>query len=396
VERALSARDWFLVQGPPGTGKTSIILRELVRTMVGAGERILVLAYTNRAVNEICDVLAATLPDGSFLRHGTSSGIGAHHVHHSITHIGMALTPSQLAERIRATRCIVSTIHAVHSQPEILEFGRFSTAVVDEASQVLDAHICGILAEVDRHILIGDHAQLPPVIAQPADGLSIHSPLLAQLGLSHLGTSVFERLANCCEVNGWQGALATLEHQGRMHADVMAFPSAAFYGGRLRTVLPWQTEALELPWHNLLPHRACVIEVQSVPEEARVVAVLVEEIIEAMEAAGDDYSVGVISPFRVHNRRIMDLLPESIRSRVLVDTVERFQGSQRDVIIYSTAVANRQELESIRSERHGADRKLNVASTRARHQFVMVGNAEVLKSSASYALALEMLPKLPV
>jgi len=80
-----------------------------------------------------------------------------------------------------------------------------------------------------------------------------------------------------------------------------------------------------------------------------------------------------------------------LRAEIMVDTVERFQGSQRDVIIYATSVSTQQEFDSIRSDSSGVDRKLNVAATRARHQFVMIGNRSVLSTSTSYAAAISMM-----
>jgi superfamily I DNA and/or RNA helicase len=85
-----------------------------------------------------------------------------------------------------------------------------------------------------------------------------------------------------------------------------------------------------------------------------------------------------------------------VSSTITVDTVERFQGSQRDVIIYGTAVATSTDLRTITSETRVdgrvVDRKLNVACTRARQQFIMLGHPEILSQSESYAEALRQLP----
>ena len=105
-----------------------------------------------------------------------------------------------------------------------------------------------------------------------------------------------------------------------------------------------------------------------------------------------------MTPFRAQNYAVMTSLPEDIRAMVTVDTVERFQGSQRDVVIYGTAVASTTDLRSITSEAivHGrvVDRKFNVASTRAREQFILIGHPDVLRESTAYASALDLLPRL--
>ena len=412
VQQALSATDWFLVQGPPGTGKTSKVLRSIISELVSAkagsstvsskphemshgnvaeSERVLVLAYTNRAVNEICTVLHDVLPQGSFYRHGTSSGIDVSLRSVSLPHMADGMQPEAISKMIANARCIVSTIHAVHSQPEIFSFGKFTTAVVDEASQVLDVQLAGILAQVSRHILIGDHKQLPPVVAQDDTRLTVNSPLLASVGISTLGQSIFERLANLCEQNGWKGALAMLEHQGRMHNDVMQFASHTFYNQKLQCIAPWQRNPSPLPWINRIPRRFIFFDVALVSDEAVLAVELAVYIVACAQERNEEYSVGIITPFRVQNRRVINLLPDHLRAEIMVDTVERFQGSQRDVIIYATSVSTQQEFDSIRSDSSGVDRKLNVAATRARHQFVMIGNRSVLSTSTSYAAAISMM-----
>jgi DNA replication ATP-dependent helicase Dna2 len=112
---------------------------------------------------------------------------------------------------------------------------------------------------------------------------------------------------------------------------------------------------------------------------------------------GRTLDLGIITPFRVQNNRIRDLLPAELRESITVDTVERFQGSERDIIMYGTTVANAQELESIESpfDIHGRriDRKLNVAVTRARQQLVVVGNDNVVLASAAYRNVLARLER---
>lgn len=400
VDRAVSCSDYFLIQGPPGTGKTSTILRDIVlRLSTDPGERMLILAFTNRAVNEICDVLDKALPPHSYLRHGTKSGISTRHVDNAIPLIANMLAPSQLRHKIEQCRIVVSTIHSVHSSAEILSFGEFSTVIVDEAAQVLEPQIVGLLAGVRRFIMIGDHMQLPAVVTQGPEARKVEAQVLAPAQLTDLGMSMFERLLRCAEVNGWDHAHGTLTAQGRMHRDVMQFASNAFYGGRLTTLMPWQDDPSPTPWHDLIPCRAAFRPVQAPGQqaeaEAREIVRLVQEICARCDATGIDMTIGVITPFRVQNRRVLTMLPDQLRDRVTVDTVERFQGSQRDIVIYGTAVGDTTEFLAIRADidtRYGpVDRKLNVASTRARHQFVMIGDPEVLKQSRSYSTAIAAL-----
>lgn len=400
VDRAVSCSDYFIIQGPPGTGKTSTILRDIVlRLSTDPSERILILAFTNRAVNEICDVLDKALPPHSYLRHGTKSGISTRHVDNSIPLIANALAPSQLRKKIEECRILVSTIHSMHSSAEILSFGEFSTVVVDEAAQVLEPQIVGLLARVRRFIMIGDHMQLPAVVTQGPEARKVDSPVLAPAHLTDLGMSMFERLLRCANANGWDHVHGTLTAQGRMHRDVMRFASEAFYGGRLTTMMPWQDDQAPTPWHDVIPSRAAFRPVQAQGQQAEAEASeivrLVQQICDRCDASGVDMTIGVITPFRVQNRRVLTLLPQHLRDRVTIDTVERFQGSQRDIVIYGTAVSDPTELSAIRADvltdQGLVDRKLNVAATRARHQFILVGDPETLRISPAYAAAMQML-----
>ncbi|RPI68665.1 MAG: hypothetical protein EHM43_04210, partial [Ignavibacteriae bacterium] len=334
-----------------------------------------------------------------YLRHGTRTGIAAHHEDIAIPILANHLAPLPLRQRIEQARCIVSTVQSVHSGSEIMTFGDFTTAILDEASQVLEPQIIGTLAQVRRFIMIGDHLQLPAVVTQPAENLRVDSPILAPIQLTYLGMSMFERLMRCAETNGWTQAYTTLTAQGRMHRDIMQFASKAFYGGRLTTLAPWQDDPAPTPWHDILPGRAVFRPIsapgrQAEAEAAEIVR-LATQIFDHLDGQGADLTLGIITPFRVQNRRIDALLPHHLRGRVTVDTVERFQGSQRDIIIYGTAVGDPQEFSTIRADvqtSHGmVDRKLNVAATRARHQFVLIGDPHTLRISPPYQLAMDML-----
>jgi superfamily I DNA and/or RNA helicase len=183
----------------------------------------------------------------------------------------------------------------------------------------------------------------------------------------------------------------------------MRFPSEAFYGGYLTCLSDSQRSRTPLLWAEVVGERVCMIEVdapQQLREEALVLSHLAEHILRSTHSQIQPPSIGIITPFRMQNNAVLQLLDESLptelRSRVIVDTVERFQGSECDVILYGTAVTSEQEFDAIRSDVliDGVlvDRKLNVAITRAREQFVLVGNPSVLRLSPIYKSLIDSIP----
>lgn len=407
VAKALGARDWFLIQGPPGTGKTSSVIRALTSELLATdNERVLLLAFTNRAADEICGVIEREHGPEAYLRIGSkdTSGHGR-----SVHGLGATLDARQLSNLIASTRCVVSTIAAMTRNLDVLEHGGFTTTIVDEASQVVEPQIIGLLASTKRFILVGDECQLPAVIMQSQESLSVDVPPLRQLSLQSLGTSYFARLMECAVNYGWHDAVGRLTEQGRMHERIGSIASELWYGETLRPMLPWQTR--EEPWLEV--DDAVVLDMcrdrairMHVPahgggplDEAYVTAAVAARIHNAAKTSGADVSIGIITPFRTQINAIRTALSPMLRELITVDTVERYQGSERDVIIYSAAVTSPADLDALSSVTTtvfgSIDRKLNVAVTRARQQFILIGDNDLLLGSGHYAALLRRLTPIP-
>jgi DNA replication ATP-dependent helicase Dna2 len=385
VTAAVTAPDVFLVHGPPGTGKTSVVLHDIVqRLLQHPHERVLLVAFTNRATDEIERAVLRACPaeDVLSLRSGATEHI--------------------TSERLRTARCVVSTIAFMQRSMEVMELD-FTRVIVDEASQALDAHVLGILSSVPRCILIGDHLQLPPVVTQPEERMTVAHETLQALGVTRTATTTFERLMTVFERNGWTHAIGRLNVQGRMHERIQSFVNATAYEGRLSPLSAWQSSdevwlRTEDPLlQQVVGKRLCFIPVSATPlsptEEARIAAVLATAFQREFMRQGAAHTVGVITPFRAQITAIRDQLPPDIRDRITVDTVERYQGSERDVIIFSPAVTDEDGLRTITSQSttygSSTDRKLNVAVTRARQQFIMVGRPDILSETYSYGFLLQ-------
>ena len=271
---------------------------------------------------------------------------------------------------------------------------------------------------VDKFILIGDHKQLPAVVLQNAEQSAIHDEALQSVGLTNLKDSLFERLyRHCSSGNGSMPSAPAdstpspasarsfdmLCRQGRMHPEVALFANRAFYGGRLVPVgLPHQLEGSEhisrLAFYPSMPEPAGTsVKINS--SEARIVAGLAARIYESYQSNFDESrTLGVITTYRSQIALIkkeIEKLGSPTLNRILVDTVERFQGSERDVIIYSCCINSYYQLKFVSNltEENGIliDRKLNVALTRARKQMFVTGVPKFLQSSPFYQSLLNLI-----
>ncbi len=405
--KAKQAQDYFLLQGPPGTGKTSHALKYILRESLG-GEAILLLSYTNRAVDEICGMLEEAGID--YMRLGSETSCDPRYSAHLMDHcFDNRPRLDEIRERIIQTSVIVSTTSTMQSRPFLFQLKHFSLCIVDEASQILEPNVIGLLAspQIDKFILVGDHKQLPAVVQQPDDVPA----------LSSCRQSLFERLLRVEREAGRTAFTAILQRQGRMHPDIAAFPNEMFYAEEqlLPVPLPHQEEP-QLDYQQpsadalddlLKQQRVIFLASDTIssgltspsdkvnPSEAKMVAGLLCRLYRQYGADRFDsaHSVGVIVPYRnqiAMIRREIEVLGIPALMDISIDTVERYQGSQRDVIIYSFTIQHPYQLDFLtancfESEGKVIDRKLNVAMTRARKQLLMTGNVAVLSQNPLFA-----------
>lgn len=400
--KALRAADYALVQGPPGTGKTSVILRTLVELLVRQPEeQLLVVAPTNRAVDELCRVLrAAALP---FIRLGPKEATA--YPEAGLSYAAERMPWPAVRSYFAACRIVVGTVASVLLTAELRLLKCFTTLIVDEASQVLEAQLVGLLCWAERAILIGDERQLPAVVVQPPEQARVRHRELQLLGFVSFAESLFERLLRQCIRNGWEHAYGMLQRQARMHELLQHFPSHAFYGGTLQTAgaahQRWARPAFPqgptTPLEELLSGERllfvdCPVELDSYQcnrGEAWLVAQLVLALARLWGRERISDAVGVLVFYRRQASAIRQQFPEALRRLVTVDTVERFQGSERESIVISLALNHPWELALVQSLSRlpdGAvvDRRLNVMLTRARQQLVLVGSSAVLQHSPLY------------
>ena len=420
VETIAAAPGFYLLWGPPGTGKTSVMLRDLAGWVLReTTDNLLLLAYTNRAVDEICEALDSLGGDirEQYLRIGSRFSTAERFRGQLLnTRIAGVNTRAELRAVLEPCRIFVSTVASFAQNDKLLEIKKFQRLIVDEASQILEPQLIGLLTRFEHFVLIGDHRQLPAITTQRPELTRVDDPELNSIGLTDLRDSYFERLYRRCITLQLNGHYGQLSRQGRMHADIMDFPNDHFYGGLLQTLGGDSPDAQHYQ-HRPLPEEArlkmdqitparedrgrvlfvpvvcnnALPNQKTAPAEAQLAAQLVLFFKAQFAAEGrpwrPEHSLGMITPWRAQIAQLRQSMAEAgiDPDEITIDTVERYQGGARDIILISCCVHSAAQLGNlVNLSAEGVDRKLNVALTRARERVIMLGNPEVLREDERY------------
>ena len=431
ILKAKQAQDYFLLIGPPGTGKTSQALQFLVREQLAEKSKvqsskfkvqssILLLAYTNRAVDEICNMLTENELD--YIRIGNEFGCDPKYSDHLLKEVlDDNATLNSIKSTLADARIVVATTSTMNSNAALFNIKHFDLAIIDEASQILEPNIIGLLTArhaerraIDRFILIGDHKQLPAVVQQSDAETEIDDGELLRINLLSCANSLFERLILTERAAGRTDFIGTLHKQGRMHPDIADFANRKFYAREQLECVPLahqleQTLAYNetsedetddvLKAHRMIfipskPCRQLNISEKVNTEEARIITDLLRRLYRQLGNNFDPQkSVGVIVPYRnqiAMIRKEIEKLGIPELEEISIDTVERYQGSQRDIILYSFTIQSRYQLDFLTAntfyeDGQPIDRKLNVAITRARKQLILTGNEPTLRQNQFFA-----------
>ncbi len=403
IKEALAAEEYYLIWGPPGTGKTSKVLNAIVNeSFCHRKQKILIISFTNRAVDEICRALFddEVLRKRS-LRIGSRFSCAPEFVDDLLSsHLQEIASRAKLQELFQGKDIVVSTVSSMMSQRGVFDLIDFDLVIVDEASQLLEPMLIGLLPKLPKWILIGDHQQLPAVVTQdPAQSDVVDPMLIDTINLHNTRNSLFERLINIHQENQWTESMGLLNEQGRMHRDIMEYVNEHFYQGQLQTIdtIPRLTSGSSEKLVASMPERIYFIQCDAEEDftqrqnvaQAKAIVKIAQEYelhLQRNDIANEEISIGVIAPFRAQialiNQHIFDA---KITIPITVDTVERYQGGAKDIIIYASTINHPSQFRQIVSlSSEGVDRKLNVAITRAREQFILLGDEKVLSKNNLY------------
>jgi DNA replication ATP-dependent helicase Dna2 len=363
LDLASRMRDFLLVQGPPGTGKTYLVAC-MVQMLAARGERIIVSAWTNQAVDTMLRALIE-LDFHQFARLGSARSMDPALLPYAVTAAppghSCALSPEAIAERLRTVPVLAGTVSAFADSRLLGATVQRDVAIVDEAAQLSVAASLGVLRLVSRFVLVGDDQQLPPVV---------QSEEAAREGLS---LSPFALLRPDAQAHG---AFARLHEQFRMHAAVAAWPNEAFYDNELTA--DGSVAGRRLPpatgpdFDPIVNRDVPIVVVDSGSPATAEIEAAVHAAVLLVRSGVPEEQVGVVAPFRATVAAIRRLLEQSPEAAgCTVDTVDRFQGGQREAMIVCLG------LSGIERRTHAFvddPRRLNVAFTRARAKLVVIGD----------------------
>jgi DNA replication ATP-dependent helicase Dna2 len=367
LAQAYAADLTWLVQGPPGTGKTRV-LAHLAAKLAEDGERVLITAFTHRAINNALNKLAQVAPQLP------GAKIGQPHRADGLANLENYAT-FNLCPMAEMEKGYVIGATPFATRTKRLSGVEFDTLLFDEASQItLPLAVMGMLAG-KRYIFFGDQKQLPPVLTRRYSGGAFRE-------------SIFEVLAG-------QGFDTLLTETYRLNDALAAWPSAQFYAGRLhpaehvapkRIVYPNPPERFTAV---LDPAKSKVfVDLQhrnATTHNLKEAGVVVDLLLALLESGLPPWEVGVVVPYRAQSRQIRALLRTALpdaemRQQIVVDTVERMQGQEREAVIVSLTTSNPTFAAHL-SEFFFQPERLNVAITRPRTKLIIVGSRHVLQAT---------------
>ncbi|MCU0866012.1 MAG: DNA2/NAM7 family helicase [Planctomycetes bacterium] len=371
---AIATESLALVQGPPGTGKTRL-LAAVVAALCARTCRVALCAFTHRAVGNALLAIRRQAPQIPVYKLASSSSDD----HDELRAAGVLIVDARRVKLPEKGAVVAGTCYQL---AKLHDRERFHYTVFDEAGQLPIPHALPGMLRAQRWLFFGDHRQLPPVVATAqADreaSMSIFEHLHTRYG-SHLLDTTYRLNDDVCRV------VSDTFYDGRLRpaAEVAGRRMPFRPGGRLDEVLAPEPGVVWLRIDHRQPGARS-------PEEANAVADLVEDLVRHHGVAPRD--IAVIAPFRAQVR----LLRTAIQHKALadlddlvVDTVERIQGQEREVVVVSLTAGDPAESKG-RGAFHLSLNRLNVALSRARTKAVLVASSHAFAALPHDAGGLRM------
>lgn len=387
IFKILTAQEYVLLKGFPGTGKTRTLIA-LVELLVKIGKSVLITANTHSAVDNILIGLMEKKID--FLRLGSSA-----RVHSSLSAftenvlVKDCKTPEDLRTAYDSKKVVgVTCLGAYH---KLFESRRFDMCLVDESTQAQQCAVLKPLYNSTKFVLVGDPEQLPPIAK---------SQVGRELGFSE---SLFKRLDS-------ENNTVTLFVQYRMNMEIMTLANKITYEDQLEVgnesvgnaTLHFKNNQVSQIWwmQTVLSTKleeSVIFLNTSVPKELEskfdylknkklyknpLEAAIVEMLVNTLKEAGlNNEDIGVIAPFRAQ----VNLVGKAVSKHVEVNTVDQYQGREKNIIIYSCTESSPQGCANTKAFHILDDHnRLTVAVTRAKHKLIIIGDHHILTTYSPF------------
>lgn len=366
-----------LIEGPPGTGKTHLLVWTLIALAAHAKFfnrpiKILVTAQTHHAIDQILKKVAKTLPAANI----SSVSLRKYGRFDEGPFSKLGIGQMRGAEELADSSCLIlgATGFGIYQLLEDKNFPQlFDWVVFDESSQILAPYaLLSLIFGKGQALFYGDTQQLPPVLKGNYENSSfVPRSILQELISRH----------------GEQNRLR-LNETYRMNTDICRFASDQWYDGELQSVVDEKEQKVELPNYPLFkdlldgcldPAKSMAVVLldhlgsqHSSQQEAAWIAQAVKRLMEDYFISSEQ--IGIISPHRLQNNTILAALKEALPFSLKlprVDTVERMQGAEFDIVIFSATVSDEETLHSPFLKEY---RRFNVALTRSRKKFIFVAS----------------------
>jgi DNA replication ATP-dependent helicase Dna2 len=365
LAHAYATDSLYLIQGPPGTGKTRV-LAHLAELLAEDGERVLVTAFTHRAINNALNMLAKVAPLTSAAKIGHPSRTDDLDVECYGNFDSSPMASMDKGYVIGATPFATRT--------QRLAGVEFDTVIFDEASQITVPLAVMAMLTAKRYVFIGDHKQLPPVLVSNPPGEAFRR-------------SIFGDLAD-------HGFDTMLRETYRLNQELVEWPNRQFYSGQLQPVEEIASRTIAYPRQPerygeiLRPDRPKVFldmgHRNTTTRSTIEAGIIVDLIVTLLDCGLAAREIAVVTPYRAQAREIRTLLAQAVGHSnpvrdIVIDTVERMQGQERDLILLSLTTSNPAFALNL-ADFFFQPERLNVSVTRARSKLIIVGSTNLFQA----------------
>ncbi len=358
VGYGVAARYVACIQGPPGTGKTKVI-GLIAKILVDEGQNVLLTSHTHMAINNALNKI--------------------HHENVPVVKVGATTSRKALNPNIK----LFAQGNDWHDRPEQgyvigatpfatctkrLENFEFDTVIFDEASQITVPLAVMAMRKARRFVFVGDHQQLPPVV----------------LSKSILDKESYSVFAQLIEKNNKTSVM--LGETYRMNQWLTTWPSDNSYHSKLSSVGSNQQRTFDLPikptsFKTILSNEHSLVYIPSPGVACKTLNIAEAELISnivkiVLECKMESSDIGIVTPFRNQARRLKTLLAKKLSKhnmqQIVIDTVERMQGQERELIILSLCATDLLFIRNI-APFFFQPQRLNVAITRPMTKLIIIG-----------------------